>query len=68
MCVTHNAVEVALHQPLDIQLSLEAAHERHEVMHGQCLHDGLVLLDDGPGAVLQDQEAHIPEGRGRRDG
>ena len=44
--MTHNAVEVALHQPLDVQLGLETAHERHEVVHGQALHDGLVLLDD----------------------
>lgn len=62
----HSAREVALHQPLGVELGFEAADKGHEVIHGEALHDGLVLLDDRPATVFQDQQTHIPErGRGK---
>lgn len=58
-CGTHRAGEVPLHQALHVQLRLQPRGKGHEVVDGQTLHDGLILLNDGPAAVLQDQQTDV---------
>lgn len=61
VAVSHRAGEVSLHQPLSVQLRLQPGDEGHEVVDGQTLHDGLILLNDRPATVLQDQQTDVPE-------
>lgn len=63
MCVSvsvpHHAGEVPLHQPLSKELCLQPCDKGHEVINSQSPGDGLILLDDRPAAVLQDQQTHV---------
>lgn len=62
---SHRAGEVPLHQPLGVQLRLQPGDEGHEVVDGQTLGDGLILLNDRPATVLQDPQADVPAETGR---
>lgn len=59
---SHRAGEVPLHQALGVQLGLQPVHKAQQLLHRQALHQRLVLLDDRPAAVLQDQQADVPAG------
>lgn len=63
LCVSHHAGEVSLHQPLGVQLRLQPSDEGHEVIDRQTLHDSLILLNDRPATVLQDQQSDVPAER-----
>lgn len=55
----YRAGEVALDQPLSVQLHLQRRDEADELVDGESSADHLVLVDDRPAAMLQDQQTDV---------